>query len=583
MTLRIGQLNRQLVEGLQARALDLLEIAALVYCADAAVSRGGSADQKMGKKWHRRFLVEMPVRDPGFWYQESVLLALEETLMFLSGDRFEFSFLAKDEPDAERSRFFKFGPESSWEPHRILMFSGGLDSFAGAVEEIIEHKHRVALVSHSSATKIAPVQRTLYKALSDKLGRDTCRHIPVTAQLRRGTLREGTHRTRSFLFAVLGAVTAQAFKLDRVSFHENGIVSLNLPPVANVLGTRATRTTHPQTLTLFSQLLGKVFEDDTRVDNPFFWRTKADVVDRIAQLGMGDQIVETRSCADVHNQTKQYPHCGRRSQCIDRRFAILSKGLEHLDSEEAYRVDLIRDARPNITDREMALSYVRNAQFFEHTVPEQLTQHFPIILEAVNYLDNPPGTALSTLTRLLNRHGNAVMSVMRKASGAQSPLDFPEQSLPRLFGSLQSSVGLATLPVASVGDDPEPLKPVTIEIDQTTELIVVDERLEFRKNATFDLLMVLAEEWLRSIGKGLDPMDYPCIQSGELAKKLGVASDETVRRRVQTARRTLAKGFESAGLSVDKPEELIENLPWHGYRLAPDRVIVRRSNQRSIT
>ncbi|MCA0929798.1 hypothetical protein [Ruegeria profundi] len=48
MTLRIGQLNRQLVEGLQDRALDLLEIAALVYCADAAVSRGGPADQKMG-------------------------------------------------------------------------------------------------------------------------------------------------------------------------------------------------------------------------------------------------------------------------------------------------------------------------------------------------------------------------------------------------------------------------------------------------------------------------------------------------------------------------------------------------------
>jgi hypothetical protein len=249
--------------------------------------------------------------------------------------------------------------------------------------------------------------------------------------------------------------------------------------------------------------------------------------------------------------------------------------LEHLDPEEAYRVDLIRDARPNTIDREMALSYVRNAQFFEHAVPEQVTQHFPIILEAVNFLDNPPGTALSTLTRLLNRHGNAVMSVMRKASEARSPLDFPEQSLPRLFGTLQSSVGLPRVPVASVDDSRGQQRPVTIEIDKTSRLVVIDESVELEKNATVDLLMVLAEEWLSSIGKGFDPMDYPCIQAGELAKKLGVESDEAVRRRVQTARRTLAKKIGSAGLAVHRQDELIENFPWNGYRLAPDRVIVR--------
>jgi len=39
ITLRISRLNQQLVAGLSDRALDLLEIAALVYGADAAVSR----------------------------------------------------------------------------------------------------------------------------------------------------------------------------------------------------------------------------------------------------------------------------------------------------------------------------------------------------------------------------------------------------------------------------------------------------------------------------------------------------------------------------------------------------------------
>ena len=175
------------------------------------------------------------------------------------------------------------------------------------------------------------------------------------------SLKEGTHRSRSFLFAVLGAITAQAFRLDRVSFHENGVVSLNLPPVGNVLGTRATRSTHPQTLTRFTGLLSRVFETGMSIDNPFFWRTKQDVVETVARLGMANEVAHTRSCADVHNQTTQHPHCGRCSQCIDRRFAVLAAGLERFDPEEAYRVSLMADARHGAIDREIALSYLRNA------------------------------------------------------------------------------------------------------------------------------------------------------------------------------------------------------------------------------
>ncbi|MEP4992434.1 MAG: 7-cyano-7-deazaguanine synthase [Paracoccaceae bacterium] len=256
---------------------------------------------------------------------------LEETLMFLSGDRFEFTFTQKEEPEAERTRFFNFDSESAWQASRVLMFSGGLDSFAGALEEIAEQGQRVALVSHFSATKIAPVQRNLQKTLTGKFGSDSCRHLPVQVQMTGRGLKEGTHRSRSFLFATLGAITAQAFNLDRVSFYENGVVSLNLPPVGSVLGTRATRTTHPQSLARFTGFFQQVFNHRFRIDNPFFWRTKKDVVETISRLGMKDQIPHTRSCADVHNQTKLYAHCGRCSQCIDRRFAVMSAGLEAFD------------------------------------------------------------------------------------------------------------------------------------------------------------------------------------------------------------------------------------------------------------
>lgn len=56
----ISHLSAQLVAHLPDRTLDLLEVAAVVYGADAAVSRGGTADQHMGARWHRHFEVEMP-------------------------------------------------------------------------------------------------------------------------------------------------------------------------------------------------------------------------------------------------------------------------------------------------------------------------------------------------------------------------------------------------------------------------------------------------------------------------------------------------------------------------------------------
>jgi len=564
------------VEGLTDRALDLMEIAAVVYCADAAVSRGGPADTRMGKRWHRRFRVEMPIRDHDFWARDDIHESLEQTLMFLCGDRFTFVFTAKTSPEAERSRFFRFDRDSAWQATRVLMFSGGLDSFAGALEEIAEHKQRVALVSHFSASKIAPIQRNLQKALSTRFGPDSCRHIPVQVQMTGRGQKEGTHRSRSFLFAALGALTAQAFRLDRVSFHENGVVSLNLPPVGNVLGTRATRTTHPQTLVRFSQFFDRVFDQGIRVDNPFFWRTKTDVVEVIARLGMGDQIAYTRSCADVHNQTKQHPHCGRCSQCIDRRFAVLAAGLTRLDPGEAYKVDLLQDARRDVRDRETALSYVRNAYAFEHIAEADLESAFPAVLNAVCYLDHPPETGLEMITQLLRRHGSAVSEVMREIFVNRSASDFPEGSLPRLYGDAHRALTLPTIEAHPYSYDAAVPTKVRIEIDEERQLVDLDGIVTLQASATSRLLIALAKVWLESAGKGLEPLDYKLVPAGELASALSYDSEEGLRQAVTRARGQLHKKLESAGRDGERGAAIIENIPWQGYRLASDRVLVRQ-------
>lgn len=187
INLKIRNLRQSLVASLPERAVDLIEIAAFVYGIDASVSRGGPVDQNMGEKWHRRFLVELPVRDMALWSSPKVQRGLEETLMFLSGDRFEFTFTQMDADGiVEPNRYFDFEEESSWSPDTVMMFSGGLDSFAGALEEIAERRNKVALISHFSASKVAPVQRRLAKALEDAEGGEMLMHLPMRVQLKGG-------------------------------------------------------------------------------------------------------------------------------------------------------------------------------------------------------------------------------------------------------------------------------------------------------------------------------------------------------------------------------------------------------------
>lgn len=570
----VSNLTKALIANLPERSLDLLEIAGLVYGVDSAISRGGTTDSQMGKKWHRQFQVELPVRELAFWRDEHIKRELEEMLMFLSGDRFIFEFVERQVITDEPSPFFELAQDNAWQPDRVLMFSGGLDSFAGALEEIAEQKQKLALISHFSSSKIKHVQKQLNNALVKKFGNNVCQHIPIQVQMMKSGLKEGTHRARSFLFAVLGSVTAQAYGKNRVSFYENGVVSLNLPPVGNVLGTRATRTTHPQTLTRFSNFLDKVFNGGMRVDNPYFWRTKRDVVETIARLGMASEISQTRSCADVHHQITQHPHCGRCSQCIDRRFSILAAGLEQYDPAEAYRVDLLKGAREALIDREVALSYVRNAFAYEHMTPQALRTHFPAVLDAVAHLDNPENTALEMIADLLRRHSASISSVMRGATDKTPPNSYPETSLPRLYGD--ATLQLSLPEIANLAPAHAAPTQMRLEIDEAQQSIKIDQAIEFINSATARLLIALAKKWLEGAGQGLDPLDYPLIKADALAKELGLASDESLRKTIKRARRNIKARCESLNLDTNKSAELIENIPWQGYRLNPLIVDVRK-------
>ena len=123
---------------LSTRLVDFLEIASYVFSADCATRRGTDwTDDDSTEPWGRDFAFVIAVREPDFWRTPKIKDLIEEVLGFLSNDKYSFTFVPLERGRADQQPYFEFGDLRNWpfhRPERVLMFSGGLDSLAGAVE-----------------------------------------------------------------------------------------------------------------------------------------------------------------------------------------------------------------------------------------------------------------------------------------------------------------------------------------------------------------------------------------------------------------------------------------------------------------
>lgn len=127
VNLRIADINRAMLSSVPDVLLDLLEIAAYVYCADQQSSRGSEKLTEHGRDWRRAMNFTIPVRQPALWASASVTDALCETLGFLSDDAYTFSFLKATNPLADRETYFPELVDGSFVPDEVALFSGGVD------------------------------------------------------------------------------------------------------------------------------------------------------------------------------------------------------------------------------------------------------------------------------------------------------------------------------------------------------------------------------------------------------------------------------------------------------------------------
>src|SRR5262245_54775479 len=310
--LQLGRMLKRLGSKATDIEADLLELAAYVYAADQVIRRGGTKEFEYGLRWRRHFRFEVPVRRPAIWRRPAVTELLQWALGFLTDDDYEFGFCKHPEPPPLED--YLFGEVGRDPRHHdftdVILFSGGLDSLAGAVREILIGQRRVVLVSHRPTGKILARQQALIAAIEDRLPDPQLRplHVPLEANKRKNLGRDFNQRSRSFLFAAAAAVVARLLGLRSIRFFENGLTSLNLPLSRQVLGGRASRTTHPKVLDACERLLRELFQPDFVLDNPFRWMTKADVLAEIKAAGHGSLSAQACSCSHTWQSSRQYPH-----------------------------------------------------------------------------------------------------------------------------------------------------------------------------------------------------------------------------------------------------------------------------------
>lgn len=309
----------------QAAAIDFLRFAGAVFCSDKVSLRPGT--------WTRSIALDVPARDHHAWNAAASDLA--EALSFLSGDDWDLTIAPSDEPIVEH--------EPPIDPVDVVcLFSGGLDSFAGAVD-LLAAGHRVCLVAHYDGGQPPKVQQQLARRLAATFGRDRVvlrrlylRPAPAS-NLQRRPLPAGeperTTRTRSILFLAAGLAVASGYgPTTPLVIPENGFIGINVPLTRARSGSLSTRTTHPYFIERVLACVAALGMTNP-VSNPYRTATKGEMLAASGDAGtMHGSARATLSCA--HPEAPRYAqreqgNCGYCFPCLIRRGAMHHVGLDH--------------------------------------------------------------------------------------------------------------------------------------------------------------------------------------------------------------------------------------------------------------
>lgn len=157
-------------------------------------------------------------------------------------------------------------------------------------------------------------------------------------------------------------------------------------------------------------------------------RTRAEALEALKTAAVPELLQETNSCSHGRGLPNLTPHCGTCFQCIDRRFASLSAGLEEHDLAERYRTDIFQDALHGdaLTTAESYIRFARRAHLISE---EELFEEYPQLNDCILVDDPSPHITAAELADMVKRHATETMQAL-KEQVAKVPAELVQHALP---------------------------------------------------------------------------------------------------------------------------------------------------------
>jgi hypothetical protein len=375
-------------------------------------------------------------------------------------------------------------------------------------------------------------------------------------------------------------------------------MSVNLPFANQIVGTKASRSTHPRSLELIGRVLRLVSLHEVTVDNPFLWKTKVDVVRELAATPFAQLITRSVSCSSSQYANSMYkPHCGACIQCLQRRISTLGADVGHLDESEGYAVDFLTSAREDGRQRAMALGSVRLALDCATISDRDFFGRFADQLSWI--LQDYPASEKDDVTKkvadLYRRHGSDVRKLLSQATQPQALAVLDRTLPPSSLLALVLATSLSATPVAT--SEPEPPKlpepppeqlattvghdEIFVAVDEERGRVLVSDRPELGGPVVVQIMKLLIQNSLTDRGEGRAPKNHRGMLAKEIANALSLADDEAVRSAIRRARAELDEAERQLyGVDADS-NAIIESVPRKGYRINPSVHVVTLDEYRN--
>lgn len=308
---------------------DLIIIALSIYAIDKRIPR-----RVFNDGWTRCIDVNIPVLNIEKW--NKVKYDLEKTLGFLSGDVWKFNFRSTLEKFRE-NKVSKYNLVKNKEFDCVSLFSGGLDSFCGAVK-LLEEKKSICFVGFKEYGHLEKRQKQIYDILEKNYSKSNKEillfngtpYAPMIDNKKDNKYNigvESTSRSRSFLF-IAGALAIAAIVGDDIPVYipENGFIGLNVALTMSRKGTCSTRTTHPYFLRELNKII-KAIGITNKVENFYAYRSKGSIVEEVKSTqafidGAGLTISCSHPCLSRYDKITPPLNCGYCYPCLIRRASM---------------------------------------------------------------------------------------------------------------------------------------------------------------------------------------------------------------------------------------------------------------------